>query len=209
MKNQLKKIDEQIFQAIDKIKENNEFQKFQDTINSIDEEFKTPLKIFLSLLLVSLPLIVAGLFYSSNNSLKDEITARRQILDLTGEMMGNKNLLLQAGQTVISPYQMDSFNTFQGLISKVASVAGIDLSNIKLSGFNDQAISDEIIQANISIKLSNLTNDELINFINGLVIKEKIKIGAMNLEKSKNSTKIEGVIELTHFGKGKKEDDFL
>jgi hypothetical protein len=206
MKKHLLTLDQKVFSSIDQIKARPEYKKFQEILGLIEDDLKSPLGMVATILFVLLPFIFMFMLSSKISSIETQIEQRKDYIKTASELFGNKDLVLKAGPQVFSTFEVSNFSSFQSLISRVAQTISIDSTKIRLSGYDSQSLGSDISRSEVMMQIKDFSNLELSNILNGLVLREKIKIAALDLKRNEKTGRIDGTMKLIHFGKTGQEN---
>ncbi|MGK0367663.1 MAG: hypothetical protein ACI9QD_000801 [Thermoproteota archaeon] len=204
--NPIKKVDELIFTQIDEMKAHTNYTKVQETIAMIEEEYKEPAKMVGTLFFLSIPLIVISMFYFSNSKIKKEIEIRKDLLKISGEILGNEKLILTAAKGAIATTGITNFSKFNNKITGVITRSRVDLSKVQVSNFKSKAIVEGIIKSEGMIKLQNITTQELATILKTLVQTNKMKIASLDFKRGRIKKLISGTMTVVHFGRESVEE---
>jgi len=199
-------LDQKVFSSIDQIKVRPEYKKFQEMLGLIEDDLRSPLGIIATILFILLPFIIMLMLSSKISSIETQIEQRKDYIRTASELFGNKDLVLKAAPQVFSTFEVSNFSSFQSLISRVAQTISIDSTKIRLSGYDSQSLGSDISRSEVMMQIKDFSNLELSNILNGLVLREKIKIAAMDLLRNEKTGRIDGTLKLVHFGKSGQEN---
>lgn len=206
MKKHILTLDQKVFSSIDQIKVRPEYKKFQEMLGLIEDDLRSPLGIIATILFILLPFIIMLMLSSKISSIETQIEQRKDYIRTASELFGNKDLVLKAAPQVFSTFEVSNFSSFQSLISRVAQTISIDSTKIRLSGYDSQSLGSDISRSEVMMQIKDFSNLELSNILNGLVLREKIKIAAMDLLRNEKTGRIDGTLKLVHFGKSGQEN---
>lgn len=203
--NPVKKLDQAIFTQIDELKSHENYSKVQELLAQVDEDYKEPLKIVGTLLFFLIPAIVLMIFIGINKGIKNDIEVRQDILKMAGEILGNKDMVKKARNSVLANFPISSFNAFNTRVGQVVSRAGVDLSKIQMSDFNSDEIAGGVTKASIVIKVRDISSGQISDLFQGFLLKEKMKLLDVALKRDPIKKLVSGTFTLVHFGKGNED----
>jgi hypothetical protein len=206
MKKHLLNLDQKVFKSIDVIKARLEYKKFQDLLGLIEDDYRSSLAIISTIIFIALPFIGMLVLSSKISTIETQIDQRKEYIKTAGELFGNKDIVLKAAPQFFSTFEVSNFSSFQSLISRVAQTISIESSKIRLSGYDSQRLSQDITRSEVMMQVKDFSNLELSNILNGLVLREKIKIAALDLIRNEKTGRIDGTLKLIHFGKAGQEN---
>lgn len=199
--NPVKQLDEAIFVKIDELKSNPNYEKVKEGLGQIDEDLKEPLKIVSTLLFFLVPAIILFIFISINNSAKNDIKVKKDIIRYAGEILGNQEMIQKTSRGALAPSAITSFSAFNGQVGQVISSVGIDLGKVQLSDFQTDDISNTVTKSMAMVRLNEITTSQLGSIINSLVVRKRMKISTLSFKRDKKKKLITGTMTLNHFGK--------
>lgn len=184
--NFFKKIDEKIISAISYVTQNKLTKIDEQIESSLSSEAKTIVYQATSLLLVTLPLLIAlGLFFSNNN-LKNEISETRSIINNIKSIEQNEMQINRSVKSLIALKNITPANNLSKYIYSKLKISDVTLNNIII---NSSEISDtigdvEIVQ--IDGQLKGLGSKEVTKALNILDELNPSSLNEIEIIKDKN-----------------------
>ena len=197
----LKKIDNFIFSKLDQFQDHPEYQKFNDAYGALEERVQEIIKAGLAITIIIFPLLIIMIFSLSNSSLKEELRMKEEIITMSHELIQEQALIKNAENTILGRQMVDSQSALQDKITAVVNQSGLDANNIQVSKFSLNDLKGNIIETKINVKYTSLSNDNLFNFINTLVAREKVKVETLVINKNQASNLLDGMLILYYFSK--------
>lgn len=191
-----KKIDSFVFKQVDLFKASPVYVKIQEPLNLIDDDLRLIINNVISSILILIPLIFIGILMLNNYRLKKEIALKKEIINLSNEILINKNEIQNVANSLLTNSSMDSDGAMSGRIKNLASSISLDPNKVNVSNFTAEpsfAKSNKIIA---TINFSKLSTNELTNLLNGLLEREKMRISGVSVRKNPNDTQLEGFFQV-------------
>lgn len=194
-----KKIDREIFERIDKFKLSPSYNGLQDFYNGLEEEQQRLFKGAIIVVLFLLPLLLLGLLFWQNNSLKEDLQTRIALVSKANEIIGQKKGLDQVSSNILSDNPIDGASMMTSRLSNLLSSAGMDLSKIQVINYNNEMISDSIMRAEADFSFNNVSTDELMNIFTAMITREKFRIQSVEIKRNAESNLLQGQFHAIHF----------
>ena len=152
--NFFKKIDEKVISAISYVTQNKLTKIDEQIESSLSSEAKTIVYQTSSLFIVTLPLLFAIGLFISNNSLRNEITDTRSIINNIKSIEQNETQINRSVKSLIASKNITPASNMAKFFYSKLKVSDVSLNNIII---NDSEVSDtigdvEIVQIDGEIK---------------------------------------------------------
>lgn len=194
-----KKIDQSIFQSVDKFKQTPNYAQLQDFYNGFEEEQQKVLKAGVVLFLFSLPVLFLTFFWWQNSNLYDELEMRKSIVREAQRIIGQNQGLRDVSPQVLSQNPIDSDGMMSSRLSNLLSSVGIDLAKLQVSNFASTSITSNIMRSEADFAFNNVSTDELMNIFSNMIQKDKFRIESVSIQRSTDSSQLQGQFHAVHF----------
>ena len=194
-----KKVDQAIFDRIDKFKLSPGHNNIQDFYNGLEEKHQEIFKAAIIILIFLIPLVFIGIIFWQNNSLKEDITTRVAVIAKANEIIGQKQGVRDISQTLLSNNPIDGASMMTSRLSNLLSSISIDLSKIQVSNYTGELTSGTIMRSEADFSFTNLSTDELMNVFANMIQREKFRIQAVNITRNSDSNLLKGQFHAVHF----------
>lgn len=195
-----RKVDQALFEKIDQFKLTPSYNSMQDFYNGLDEEQQKGLKALVILILFMIPVVFLGILWWQNSSLKSDLDTRVAIVKKANEIIGQKQSIQNISPEILSQNPIDGDSMMSSRLSNMLSTVGVDLSKIKVSGYEGNLISGNIMRSEADFAFSSLSTDELMNVFTAMIQREKFKIESVNIKRNAQNNLLEGRFHAIHFG---------
>lgn len=200
MKNSIfKRLDTEVFQAIDKLKSHPNYQSFLDFYTNLEDEQQRLFKAGSLLALFALPLLILSIFFFQNLSLKADFAKRAEIYTKANEILAKNSGVRQVSSNILSQNPIDSSDM---IVSKVmASLApfGIDQKKIRISNFETNEVSSSIINSQALFSFTDMSVQELMDTFIGLIRREKFRIESVEIKRNESTNLLSGKFQAIHY----------
>ena len=193
------KIDQAIFDRIDKFKQSPGYNPIQDFYNALEEEQQKLFKGFIILMTFVIPVMILGLMAWQNNALKDDLALRKNIVSKANEIIGQSQGLLLVAPEVFSSNPIDSESMMNSKVSELMSSMSIDLAKIKISEFNSEPVSSTSMKSSAKFAFTNVTTEELMNIFTLLISREKFRISQVEIKRNPDTSMLAGNFYGIHY----------
>lgn len=194
-----KKIDHAIFEQIDKFKQTPNYTPINDFYNGLDEEQQKVVKVGIILALFLVPAFAMMLMIWQNNSLKDELQTRVQMVSKANQIIGQSQGLQQITPTILSQNPIDGQSMMSSRVTGLFGSIGVDLNKVQVSEFSSSAISSNVMKSEADFSFSNLSTDELMNIFTGMIQREKFRIESVEIVRNSDTNLLQGKFHGIHF----------
>jgi hypothetical protein len=194
-----KKIDQRIFEGIDKFKTSPNYNNIQDFYNSLDEEQQKLFKGIVILLIFILPISFLGFLSWQNSKLSKDLELRKSIITKASEILGQSQGIRDISPRVFSMNPIDSDSMMNSRLSSIASTSGIDTSKVRIENFTSDVISNSVNKAEADFKFNNLSTDELMNLISNMIQLEKFRISTISIKRNPDTSMLSGSFHSIHY----------
>lgn len=189
-----KKIDRTIFEQIDKFKTTPNYTVLTDFYNNLEEEQQKIFKGSIILVFILIPLLLLSVLWWQNQTVREDYELRMSIMTQAQRIIGESRGVTAISPEIISQNPIDS----EDMLTSRISGTGIDINKINRGEFLTTNISEKIFQTEAVINFSNLSTDELMNMLGGLIRQEKMRISEVTINRNPDSGLLIGNFRLIH-----------
>lgn len=194
-----RKVDQAVFESIDKFKQSPNYSSLQDFYNGIDEEQQKVFKAFLIIALFVIPALLLAFLFFQNTQLKKDLELRNAIANNANKILGKNRSLQEAGADILSMNPIDSSSMMTSRLSTLLSTMGVDLSKIQVKDFTSTLISDGVMKSEADFAFSKVSTDELMNIFTAMIQREKFRIQQVSITRNDDTNFLEGQFHAVHF----------
>lgn len=207
MKNALfKRLDTEVFQGLDKLKNQPNYQSFLDFYTSLEDDQQKFLKSGMMIALIAVPLMLVAFLFFRNQSLKSDFSQRVEIFKKANEILAKNQGVRDISSNIFSQNPIDSSEM---VISKISSAVGptVDLNKIKVSNFTSDQISSSIVNSQATFSFKEMSVNELMDTFMGLIRREKFRIQSIQIIRNENTNLLQGSFVGIHYSVVSQEAD--
>lgn len=194
-----KKVDQAVFESIDKFKQSPNYSSLQDFYNGMEEEQQKVFKAFLVIALFALPALLLAFLFFQNGALKNDLELRNSIANNANKILGKNRGLQEAGSNILSMSPIDSSSMMTSRLSTLLSSMGVDLSKIQVKDFTSTLISEGVMKSEADFSFSKVSTDELMNIFTAMIQREKFRIQQVSITRNDDTNLLEGQFHAVHF----------
>lgn len=194
-----RRIDQAIFEKIDKFKQTPNYNPIQDFYNSLEEEQQKLFKGLVILLIFLLPLMGLSMIWWQNSKYKEDLALRRNLISKANEIIGQSQSLQEITPEVFSGNPIDSESMMTSRLSSLLSSVGVDLAKIQVSDFSSDTISSNVLKAEAKFAFNNVSTDELVNIISAMMQREKFRVSSIEVKRNNDSNLLIGSFQAIHY----------
>lgn len=194
-----RRIDQAIFDRIDKFKQTPNYNPIQDFYNGLEEDQQKLFKGLIILLIFLLPVMGLTLVWWQNDNFKQDLAMRISIVSKANGIIGQRQELEEITPRVFSSNPIDSQSMMSSRLSSILSSVGVDLSKIKVGDFNSNSISSNVMKSEAKFQFTNLSTDELMNAITTMITREKFRVSAIEITRNADTNMLQGHFQAIHY----------
>lgn len=194
-----RRIDQAIFERIDKFKQTPNYNPIQDFYNSLEEEQQKVFKGLVILSIFLLPLMGLGMIWWQNNKFREDLALRRSLISKANEIIGQSQSLQEITPVVFSGNPIDSQSMMSSRLSTLLSGVGVDLSKIQVSEFDSSNISSSVLRSESKFAFTNMSTDELMNVLTAMIQREKFRVSSIDIKRSGENNLLQGTFQAIHY----------
>ncbi|MBA2404798.1 MAG: hypothetical protein H0V66_08505 [Bdellovibrionales bacterium] len=194
-----RKIDQAIFERIDKFKQTTNYNPIQDFYNGLEEEQQKLFKGVIILGIFLLPLLGLTTIWWQNNSFKEDLAMRTSIVSKANEIIGQSQGLQQVTPEVFSSNPIDSASMMTSRLSTLLSSMAIDLSKIQVNDFVSESISSNVMKAEANFAFTNVSTDEMVNILTTMISREKFRVSSLEVKRNSDTNLLQGKFHAIHY----------
>ncbi len=200
-KNIFIKIDEFIFQKIDIIKLDGSFQKFNDILNSLEEDKQKIFAQVITFTFLIIPFLFVMILWFGNYKTKKNLDIKKQILDQIALLSTSKETLMNVSSAYVSPTAINGQEDLDNKMRNLMSQSNIDQAKVRIASFNQLSSSSSISKIEAVLNFNNFGTLDFSKFLSSLVDQEKFKVTNIKLIKNNETSLLQGEISLIHLGR--------
>lgn len=193
-----KKVDQAIFEQIDKFKTTPNYTLVTDFYNNLEEEQQKLFKGGVLLLLILLPTLFLTVLWWQNRSIHEEYDIRMSIMNKAQQIIGESRGVSSIGPQIIAQSPIDSESMLTSRISAAVAGTGMDTNKISRGEFLTTNVSEKIFQTEAVINFSNVSNDELMNLFTGIIRREKMRVSEVTINRNADTSLLSGSFRIIH-----------
>jgi hypothetical protein len=194
-----RRIDQGIFERIDKFKQTPNYTPIQDFYNSLEEEQQKLFKGLVILGIFLLPLLAIGAVWWQNKNFREDLALRRALISKANEIIGQSQSLQEIMPVVFSENPIDSQSMMTSRLSSLLSSSGVDLSKIQVSEFDSSNISSTVLKSEAKFSFTNVSTDELMNILTAMLQREKFRVSAIDIKRNNDNNLLQGTFQAIHY----------
>lgn len=201
--NLIKKMDQKIFNQVDRLISDSNYQKVIDRINLLDESVARVVVRSLLIAIPVLPLVFVFVLFLFNSSLKDEIAIKSDIKNEIDHYFERESEIQNAAARVLSTSNIQTESDLLSKLKTALSLRNISTDKISLSDFvisNSAGITRSV--ANLTFKEMNISEFSLLT--KEILQTERMKINGLDVSRDNNSKLLSGRMGVIHFGRAEK-----
>lgn len=196
-----KAVDEFMFKLIDEFTASAPIRKINDEIEALPEQQQKIINQVLSFIFVVLPFSLVVVMFLTNQSIRETNNTREQVLQLFVQNSTQSNQLGSVGQELIGPTVLETSNDFQQIVRSIQTSRSINSNSINISHFENISVGSQLQQSIVGLSFSEITTQDLTNLIADLIQRQRVKIQAIEIEKNKSTSFLQGSIEILSFSR--------
>jgi len=202
-----RKIDQAIFERIDKFKQTPNYTPFQDFYNGLEEEQQKIFKGIVILAIILLPFLGLSLIWIKNNDIKEDLALRTSIVSKASQVIGQTTGLNEITPNVFSENPIDDTPMMTSRLSSLLSKTGIDLSKIQVKDFIADISKKPLVKSEANFAFNNISTDDLVNIFTSMITSENFRISSVEIKRNSDTSMLQGKFHAIHFSIASPESD--
>lgn len=203
----MKKVDDAIFQNVEKLKVYDQYQEFSENFNNWEENHQNIFKVSLVASIFVIPGLILLIFLSLNSSANNGLETKNEILKIASKISSQKNEVTKLSTKYLGQ-AISTKNMLQSQLKSNLGSMNIDPANIVIDKF-DSFEENNLNKVDAHINFKGLSSQNLFSFLRLVTLKKKMRVDEINIEKNIQSNLLSGKIKIFHFSKlsgGEAED---
>lgn len=198
--NFFRRIDEKIFDAIDRFKSSSTYEKYEGLLGRFSDDGQRHINMLVSYAVVLAPLLLAGIFFLGNKGKRAELEEKRRVLEEI-ELFNKKNLTIGGFQNTLAvSFTANNQDSLQSRINNVAGRALINTEDVTLSSYTEKEVSNNLKESSGKLNFKNLSTKQLGSLISTLIA-DRFRVVEIEAKKDNDGLSIGGTLEIVYFGK--------
>ena len=180
-------IDEFLFKRMDKFKDSSYYLKYVEELSKFDESIQRKINQTLGYLLFLLPFLIIFILFLNNLSTKNNLSIKRDIIQLVNEVQYSKDRLNAIGKNIISQFKINKMEDLQNRLQVILEEKQINLNDVQVDNFSITSPISGISQVQADIIFQKFSSNDLSSFLTGIMVEGNGKISSVNINKKKGS----------------------
>jgi len=197
-------IDRSLFSQISQLKNGSLYQKWSDLTRDLPEGAQKVVNQFVTLFLISLPLIPSIFIYIKINNTKIDNQAKKAVFESIKKYQAVTFEAEKLARSLPKTKDIQDKASFDKALSQMLSSTGIEASKVKVGTFH--AGSESLVRSDVNLIITQFTASDLESFLQSWTTRYRAKISKINLKKDTKSNLMFGEIELVLLGQKKNEN---
>ena len=195
----MKKIDDLLFQNIEKLRLYDQFLDFTESYSNWEEKTQEIFKAILLGAVILIPTLIVFIFLMMNNSAHNDLEVKEDILKIASKISSQKTVITTLNSKYLSS-PITSQSMLETQIKNGLPAMNIDTSKITVSNF-ETAEDDGLSKASADVRFKDLSSQNLFGFLRIITISKKMRIEEVDIKKNKQTNLLEGLITVFHYSK--------
>ena len=191
-------LDDKTFLGADQVKVSSSYQQALSPIDSLPTEVQAYVNRGISLLIPAIPILIFLALLVNNVLMRSDLSIKKELLQLIRDVKVQKAEVHSYERALMSPTQIANKDDFSKRIQGLAVKSQINASLVQTINY-EQRQTGELNQSLVKISFESLSTVQLTTFLDQILIKEKVKIENISIEKSLGLLK--GTVDIIHFSK--------
>lgn len=196
-----KKLDTFVFQKIDELQNQADYQKIADAYSNLEENIQELIKAGLMISLTLIPLFIFMAFLSSNSSLKGDLSTKEEIINVANELIQKKAIMNSEERKILGSSYIDSEGALKNKVTSLLSMSSVDTNKIKINNFDSQELDGLITKVQSDIGFKDLTSQDIFAIMNTITARGKMRIDEVSIRKSTTDSLLDGMMTILYYSK--------
>lgn len=200
-KSLFRQIDEAIFRAVDQLKAQQAYAKFQESIGKLGEQQQKIVNLSLSYILLLLPLFAVCVLWFMNSTLRQDIAQKRAVISEIEQFTSGHATTNAINTQIALQAPIAAQSELQVRLSQVMARAIIPASLVNLRNFEEGESAGSLRQFNAEVSFDKLSTKQFADFVKELETRERIRISALQIENDLEKSMLKGRLNLSFLTK--------
>lgn len=196
-KSPFQQLDEAIFRAIDQLKAQPPYLKFQEAINKLSEQQQKAINLSLSYLILVLPLVLVVTIFTINSSLRSTIETKKSIQDEIQKFNEQRAKSDIKGRELIVPMPIAAQSELQGKISQLLGRVRIPTTSVNVRSFNEGRSAGDLREYSAELIFDKLSTQQFTDLIKQLEERERMRVNGLLIENRIDKSILKGRMTLS------------
>ena len=197
----MSKIDKLVLNEITKLENTEGYQKLSDSFSALEENVQRTLKVAIMVLVIIIPLLFLLIINSSNNSLSEEVSIKKELIKSTNSLVKSKNDIKRTARFNLSPEFVETSSDIKQKVLGMLNITGVDSTKVKISNIEVIPEASLITKIKADVKFDGMDNTDLFNFIKNLSMRLKVRIDEISIKKNETSKLLDGLFTIHYISK--------
>ena len=166
--NIMKNLDSFLFKQADTLVASAEFNKVSEAYSSQEDKVQEIIKVILMILTVGVPTIIVIVFLGLNNSKRNQIEVKEELIETANLLIQQRSLLSSEERRTLSSKYIDSQKALRSTINSSLNLISIESTKVQISDFQSDDLEGLITKASAKVSFKGLTSEGLMAFFNNL-----------------------------------------
>jgi hypothetical protein len=201
------KIDDQIFQQLEKLKTQENYIKVENAFSELDDEMQRYVRYGIAAILFILPILFITIFSMNNSSAKAELAEKISIIETANSIIARDTSIKRAERQYLGPGPISTQGAFEQRLIQSINSSGSETENIKILSFEKSELSGNIVQFTSEIEFKEQTNKQLFTLIATLKTRLKLKLDSLNIKRDGSAELLNGIMTVAYYWKSTVNED--
>ncbi len=205
--NLFQKIDTALFKMIEELRNHPIYQMLIEKISLLPENTQKYFNYFITLSIIIFPLLVTIPFTVRMFSMSSEVNTQEKMIALINKIIEQQNKFDNLTAQSFSNIPINNSKELSNQLQEIGKKVNLPPGSVRVKTFEQDTSNGLFIRTISSLQIEELTTEHLVNFLQAVGNKLKVRINGLQLTKDQKNLRIKGEIKLDHFSKKMREID--
>lgn len=200
-------IDRFVFKQLDELKKSSSYQQFSDQVSTLSEVQQKYLGQITTVIIIALPLVAVSFFWLGNVSKRSDLESKEEILHLINNYTSKRNQIQRHERAILSTTSYQDQTQLNTRLIAILNTIGVGTSAININRFDVSSPVDGLKKLEAELTFKGLGITHLADFLQELVVKEKMKVSQIEIFKNNETNLLSGKFDILHIGRAEAKQE--
>ena len=190
-----KRIDEKIIERLELFRQSSVYEELWDKMESLSNGQGKIFAQVVSVVIISLPLLIAFAFWRGNVGLKQSLEAKREIAQIIYNYKSKKAVAVPLKSSGTSQVSLKSKEDFLRIINMPSE----EKKKMRIKTIKVKRVSKALGRSRVIMSFQNITTSSLMGAIKNLVYQHKARVSNIHIKRDKILKTLQGEVELIFY----------
>ena len=206
--NLFQKIDAFLFRLIEEMRSHPLYQLLIEKISLLPETTQKYFNYFVTVSIVVLPLLITLPFTLRMCSMSGEVQTQEKVISTINQIIELQNKFDNLTENIFSNLPLNNSKELATQLQEIISKSNLPPGSVRTKTFESDTSNSMFIRTQSSLQVENLTTEHLVNLLQELGKKFKVRVTGLQLAKDPKNMRITGEVKFDYFFQKNERDQW-